>query len=109
MRRIRHTTIALSILIAFSCATTGGASTPPPPESQTPNLCDIEGGRYCVDCSTSTSACRPGVQLSGWLCCDGGWCVGQAAGEECLGISGWCDDYREETTQAGSTYAVCED
>ena len=91
-------------LLAVACSPAHASE---PPEGA-PLLCDIDGGAWCVDCDASGSVCRPGQQAAGFLCCVGQWCVPMEPGDECLGISGWCEDYYTAKTKAGNEYAVCE-
>lgn len=77
------------------------ASTTPQPQ-----LCDIDGGRWCTDCTGSE--CAEGK--SGWLCCNNGICVAVAVYGDCKGgVAGWCNNYTESTTPAGNVVAQCHD
>jgi hypothetical protein len=85
-------------MVVGAACTHARASTP----TGAKHLCDIENGRWCVDCdthecSTSTS--------SGWLCCHDGVCVVAQPSQCTLGVSGWCDSYVVQPD--GS--AQCED
>lgn len=102
----RFFAVTFALALALGC-TQATATTNPGPD-----LCSLDGGRWCVQCSGST--CEPGED-SGWLCCAGGACVAvQLSGECTNGTVGWCSDYYEKTTCDPSggacvTVAVCED
>jgi hypothetical protein len=92
----------LLLTLALACTRANATTTHPEPD-----LCTIDGGRWCVTCSGSS--CQPGGD-SGWLCCSGGVCVPVTNADECTsGVVGWCSDYYEKQTVTGSTVAICED
>jgi hypothetical protein len=91
-----------AVLVALlSCSSMAETSTVPQPQ-----LCDIDGGRWCTDCTGPQ--CTEGK--SGWLCCSNGICVAVAVYGDCKGgVAGWCNNYTETTTAAGNVIAQCHD
>ena len=103
-----RTRILIVSLIAFGCsaAAVGHAPAIPP---QTPNLCDLDGGRWCTSCGHPGEIACPPQEAAGWLCCSGGVCVAvKLAGDCTTGTVGWCANYTEEKV-GSSTVATCHD
>lgn len=79
---------------------------PPAKPAGMPDLCDVDGGRWCVECPAG--GC-PQAGKTGALCCAGGFCV-EWTGGQCSGILGWCENYTLEKDQAtGINVATCHD
>jgi hypothetical protein len=92
---------AFSLAFVVSLISCSSAAQAPQPQ-----LCDIDGGRWCVDCTGGQ--CAEGKE--GWLCCSEGFCVAVAVYGDCTtGVCGWCNNYTETTTPAGNVVAVCHD
>ncbi len=75
-------------------------------EVHEPQLCALDGGRWCSECTGDE--CADGS--SGWLCCSGGVCVAVNFYADCtIGVCGWCNNYTESQDNAGNTIASCHD
>lgn len=106
--KIRHLPLAL-LLVACSTASASSPPATPAAETPEPNLCSLDGGRWCFPCGDGASECDP-QNDSGWLCCANNVCVEVDTYDECeLGVGGWCSDYSTETLRNGVEVAVCED
>lgn len=108
--------IFLSLLAILACTkppTPSTAAEPLPTSAQPterpagmPDLCDLDGGRWCVDCPAT--GC-PHEGKTGALCCSGGFCV-EWTGGSCGGILGWCENYTlDEDESTGIMVATCHD
>lgn len=75
-------------------------------EVHEPQLCELDGGRWCSECEGDE--CADGS--SGWLCCSGDVCVAVNFYADCtIGVCGWCNDYTESLDKKGNTIAACHD
>lgn len=108
MTTSRSSTLVLSLFVSFASAFVAGCGLvrADPSTEPSPQLCDLDGGRWCSECVGAE--CTEGS--AGWLCCSGGVCVPVNEYADCtLGVCGWCNDYSTETTPNGNTVATCHD
>lgn len=99
--------LALGSTLGSTSACTRAHAAPPSPPGE-PDLCELDGGRWCHACESLNSC---GEQTDeGWLCCSGGFCVAVATVGDCdTGTVGWCSNYITETTRSGQEIAWCQD
>lgn len=98
---------ALVVGLGVGCSPARKAET----RSPEPNLCDLDGGRWCSSCGSTGEPPCPVAGSSGWLCCGNGYCVAIQTVDECGGgLSGWCDNYTESEhcTDSGACFPVAE-
>lgn len=101
---------ALCFGLGVGCSPVRRAQTQTPE----PDLCDLDGGRWCQSCGDAGEPACPVAGSSGWLCCANGVCVAVPTVEECGGgLSGWCNNYTESQhcTAGGAcvSVATCHD
>ena len=113
MTRTNTNTIAtLMIGVFLGCSPSVGHTSKEPRE---PNLCDLDGGKWCTKCgpvgSTDRPVCPSQEQIdSGWLCCANGACIAVPLAGDCTtGTVGWCSNYTTTTTSSGIEVATCHD
>jgi hypothetical protein len=102
--------LLLALAFASSCSIIATAPSPYPATNPggLPDLCSIDGGRWCVPCGQTGGPACPELADSGALCCSGGKCV-VWNGSKCSGVLGWCSNYTTETKPSGAVEATCHD